>query len=270
MSASISPRRSTRNCRTPDRYSPSHIHTEKKEPLKTLVLPVLDLSDTCCICMEDVDTKKNRATTECGHTFCASCLFRYLEDNDTCPLCRIALRRPVKKTPILTSPVAESLITGISNSREEQEALETTAREMYVEVIYDIAQNGQDGAVPSPTPRLRTRMLQLLREYQIMWGINVSREISQWMQYVSSNPTELPEISEVIEDIPPPPPPPPPVEISDSDRDIMSYLFEININEPIRNHIESQMIHNIGVERIISHSFNQINNVDHYRHPPQS
>ena len=351
MSTSNSTRRSTRIRRAPTRFNPcitkpccSHHekHTEKKEPLPHPALPELDLTDTCCICMEDVDTKKNRVTTECGHTFCSSCLFRHLEENHQCPLCRFALRRPVKKTPTLSPPVAESLITGLGNSSEEQQGIEAIAREMYIQVIDDLGTSAHANHPPidreavwaRASTTIRARMLQLMRGYQIMWGMNVCREISQWMQYVSTNPIGLPnltslnierqihvyrtdyqnvtsmshpdsEINEAaigldvnnindlndyindddlydtdsdsdmpeledtpmsdIEPISPIPLESTPAELSSSDIDVFNYIFEFNRNEPIMNHIEGQIINNIGIERIISNAMNMVNNANHYR-----
>jgi hypothetical protein len=362
MSTSNSMRRSTRIRRAPVRFNPcltksccSHHdkHTEKKELLPPPALPVLDLTDTCCICMEDVDTKKNRVTTECGHTFCSSCLFRHLEENHQCPLCRFALRRPVKKTPILSPPVAESLITSLSNSEEERVQTEIIAREIYFQVREELEpenRENREDAWSRASIAFRSRIRQLMRGHQIMWGYHVCREISQWMQYVSTNPTGLPnltslnleiqdpdqlrenitnvdefiensgegegpdnndyvsdadtEINEAaiglevdnmndlsdyinddenemdsdsdmpgLEDIPmadlEPIPPIPlessPAELSDSDRDVINYIFEFNRNEPIMNHIEGQIINNIGIDRIISDAMNMINNHVHYR-----
>ncbi|KAJ1061432.1 hypothetical protein K5549_018807, partial [Capra hircus] len=31
--------------------------------------------------------------TECLHTFCRSCLVKYLEENNTCPTCRIVIHQ---------------------------------------------------------------------------------------------------------------------------------------------------------------------------------
>ena len=372
MSTSNSMRRSTRTRRPPVRYNPcitkhccSHHeqHTETNEP-KPSPLPELDLTDTCCICMEDVDTKKNRVTTECGHTFCSSCLFRHLEENHQCPLCRFALRRPVKKTPILSPPVAESLITSLSNSEEERVQTEIIAREIYFQSRDELGQNTEDREVAwsRASVDFRSRIRRLMHGYQIMWGYNVCREISQWMQYVSTNPSGLPNltslnleaqveqlreninnvdefienngegegpendytsdadtevmedtaaVAEVIEDdlndlseyiedsqdtdpempeleedegaagpaspngvmdIPVPSIEPIPLnsipaEFTRSDRDVLNYIFEINatLDDPLINHIEGQIINNIGIDRIISDAINRLNNIHHYR-----
>jgi len=38
--------------------------------------------------MEELDNSKNFAKTNCGHSFCLTCLVRSLKNNNTCPLCR--------------------------------------------------------------------------------------------------------------------------------------------------------------------------------------
>ena len=204
---SPSTRRSTRTRISPTRYNPcpakncgsnAIISTEKKE-LITKVM-ALDRIDSCCICMEDVDSKKNCVTTECGHTFCASCLFRYLEENNTCPLCRVVLRRPVKKTPTLTVDVAESLVAGLTTTAEEIQMLETTARGMYIHIMNESGHNiaDHDTAWSNASENIRSRLVGLMCEYQITWGINVCREISQWINYVSTSETNGPlNISEI-------------------------------------------------------------------------
>lgn len=40
---------------------------------------------TCSICMEDAN---NKITTPCSHTFCNTCLTKWLFNNDSCPMCR--------------------------------------------------------------------------------------------------------------------------------------------------------------------------------------
>jgi hypothetical protein len=44
----------------------------------------------CCICFEDMEMV-NFMVTRCGHAFHASCMFRTLEMNDNCPMCRTQL-----------------------------------------------------------------------------------------------------------------------------------------------------------------------------------
>ena len=47
-------------------------------------------NEDCVICMEPLG-KKNVCVTECGHSFCTSCLLRAAQTNTDCPLCRTEL-----------------------------------------------------------------------------------------------------------------------------------------------------------------------------------
>lgn len=61
----------------------------------------------CAICLECISgdgdggssdhQKKNVATTECGHTFCLSCLLTNLSHSNCCPLCRAPIQQNVKR-----------------------------------------------------------------------------------------------------------------------------------------------------------------------------
>jgi hypothetical protein len=59
-----------------------------------------DDDNTCAICLECFDSgcapQKNIATTECGHTFCLSCLLKNLHTSNLCPLCRAPVEQNVK------------------------------------------------------------------------------------------------------------------------------------------------------------------------------
>lgn len=54
----------------------------------------------CAVCLESFDSgyapQKNIATTECGHTFCLSCLLTNLHNSNLCPLCRAPIEKDVK------------------------------------------------------------------------------------------------------------------------------------------------------------------------------
>jgi hypothetical protein len=57
---------------------------------------------TCAICLENINAgygtvQKNIATTECGHTFCLSCLLTNLRVSNLCPLCRDPIEKEVKR-----------------------------------------------------------------------------------------------------------------------------------------------------------------------------
>ena len=59
--------------------------------------------NTCAVCLESFDSgsgyapQKNIATTECGHTFCLSCLLTNLRNSNLCPLCRAPIEKDVKQ-----------------------------------------------------------------------------------------------------------------------------------------------------------------------------
>lgn len=44
--------------------------------------------EECCICYEEIDGKKNKAVTKCGHLFCLTCLLTQFQTKNECPLCR--------------------------------------------------------------------------------------------------------------------------------------------------------------------------------------
>ena len=48
-------------------------------------------TQTCPICWESLDSKKNYSITNCGHTFCFKCITKYATINNTCPMCRSEL-----------------------------------------------------------------------------------------------------------------------------------------------------------------------------------
>ena len=54
----------------------------------------------CPICRELITTHK---ITKCQHTFCGSCLDKWLAENHTCPMCRTELNEPDVKTNNLDS-----------------------------------------------------------------------------------------------------------------------------------------------------------------------
>lgn len=59
-------------------------------------IEALCAASTCAICMEDVG-QKNAASTECGHTFCLSCLLSQLKHSNSCPLCRTPIDQNSKR-----------------------------------------------------------------------------------------------------------------------------------------------------------------------------
>lgn len=60
--------------------------------MSSSAMNVCELPD-CCICMEIINDT-NKTTTECGHTFHSSCIFRNLSQRIECPMCRKELVEP--------------------------------------------------------------------------------------------------------------------------------------------------------------------------------
>lgn len=50
----------------------------------------------CSICLEP-PLPENTGGLPCGHGFCASCILKWLEANNSCPLCRFKVRFAEKK-----------------------------------------------------------------------------------------------------------------------------------------------------------------------------
>jgi hypothetical protein len=95
-------------------------------------------ASTCAICMEDVG-QKNAASTECGHTFCLSCLLSQLKHSNSCPLCRTPIDQNAKK---VLKPLSYS--DGISLLHHELTSLRILEDvEQYVQNAIEISANPQ-------------------------------------------------------------------------------------------------------------------------------
>jgi hypothetical protein len=95
-------------------------------------------ASTCAICMEDVG-QKNAASTECGHTFCLSCLLSQLKHSNSCPLCRTPIDQNAKK---VLKPLSYS--DGISLLDHELTSLRILEDvEQYVQNAVEISANPQ-------------------------------------------------------------------------------------------------------------------------------
>jgi hypothetical protein len=95
-------------------------------------------ASTCAICMEDVG-QKNAASTECGHTFCLSCLLSQLKHSNSCPLCRTPIDQNAKK---VLKPLSYS--DGIALLDHELTSLRILEDiEQYVQNAIEISANPQ-------------------------------------------------------------------------------------------------------------------------------
>ena len=48
------------------------------------------MPEQCAVCLQDLGSK-NVMTTDCGHTFCASCIIKNLHHSNKCPMCRTVI-----------------------------------------------------------------------------------------------------------------------------------------------------------------------------------
>ena len=96
------------NRRTCELFARSH--TSKTDGLKgetvkfdTTAFP------TCMVCMDEVCEVKYSMTLPCGHSFHVTCGVKWLQENNSCPVCRAECGEKIKKKPILTPQVGMSL-----------------------------------------------------------------------------------------------------------------------------------------------------------------
>lgn len=73
--------------------------------------------EECCICYDEIDTKKNNCVTECGHKFCFKCLATAMQRSSACPCCR--------------SPLVESSETSDDEDEEYESDDETELDQQY-------------------------------------------------------------------------------------------------------------------------------------------
>lgn len=53
--------------------------------------------DRCPICMESVLEQR---TLPCGHVFCKDCINRWLVSKNSCPVCRLVVRVPIRRSTV--------------------------------------------------------------------------------------------------------------------------------------------------------------------------
>ena len=75
------------------------------------------MTDECTICLLQY-TEETKKTTECNHTFHDECIGRWLQTNNSCPLCRTVLNQQTR------------IVDGITDTFDETET-ETLPRLIY-------------------------------------------------------------------------------------------------------------------------------------------
>ena len=52
----------------------------------------LTIERKCSICLNNISSKKGHVTTSCQHSFCFKCFMKWIDENNTCPLCRTKVK----------------------------------------------------------------------------------------------------------------------------------------------------------------------------------
>lgn len=55
-------------------------------------------ADTCSICLDKVGVGDDTSRLECGHSYHSSCIYKWLERDSRCPMCRKDTRERVNMT----------------------------------------------------------------------------------------------------------------------------------------------------------------------------
>jgi phosphopantothenoylcysteine synthetase/decarboxylase len=107
--------------------------------------------NVCTICL-GVIGDVNKATTECGHNFCLSCLLESLDKKNICPLCRKTLepKRPERYKKI-TIESTNKYIEEIVNSYD-------------ISLVLYLLKNTQRNSYMNLVVHLRTIMIDLIRK----------------------------------------------------------------------------------------------------------
>jgi len=114
------------------------VDAETSTETSTSCLDHHDEVKTCAICLDAVG-QKNVASTECGHTYCLSCLFSHLKHSNSCPLCRTPVDQNSKRVlkPLSYSDGIALLDHGL-NAYELYDSIE-----QYVQNAIEVSANPQ-------------------------------------------------------------------------------------------------------------------------------
>lgn len=100
----------------------------------------------CCICMETLQSDKNIAITQCGHTFCLQCLLIHFTEKNSCPLCRTTLISKSDLYPNQNPNPTTDLDTNISESFPDLLPIPSPMRTPF-RIVSHLFQHG-----PHPSP----------------------------------------------------------------------------------------------------------------------
>jgi hypothetical protein len=144
----------------------------------------------CPVCLEQIGDN-NRITTECGHTFHASCIIQNLHTSPLCPMCRGVLddsSNEERRITDLDDETMDSLVDGILHG--------TRSNQRIANNILIFVDNYMNGSIPNNRDTLRTSIVSTIGDYANEFAFDYTQMLRDWA-------------NEPLMDIEIPPPPPP-------------------------------------------------------------
>jgi hypothetical protein len=150
----------------------------------------------CPVCLEEIGDN-NRITTQCGHTFHASCIIRNLHTSPLCPMCRTVLDDSPNAQNQLEDLDDETLDTLV-----ESILFGTRSNHRITNNIMIYVDNYLNGSIAINRDGLRRSIASTIGDYANEFAFDYTHMLRDWASESLLN-SEIPE----------PPPPPPPVEV---------------------------------------------------------
>jgi len=144
----------------------------------------------CPVCLEAIGDN-NRITTECGHTFHASCIIQNLHTSALCPMCRTGLDDAPNAQRHLEDLDDETMDTLVDSILDG-----THSNDRVTNNIMIFVDNYLNGSIPNNRDALRTSIAEAIGDYANEFAFDYTHMLRDW----ASNPI-------LFYGIPPPPPP---------------------------------------------------------------
>ena len=132
----------------------------------------------CPVCLEEIGDN-NRITTECGHTFHASCIIQNLHTSPLCPMCRTDLDdAPTAQRHLedLDDETMDTLVDSILDG--------THSNHRVTNNIMIFVDNYLNGSIPNNRDALRTSISEAICDYANEFAFDYTHMLRDW----ASNP----------------------------------------------------------------------------------
>ena len=152
--------------------------------------------EECPICLEHIG-ESNRITTQCGHTFHASCIIQNLHTSPLCPMCRGALDdTPTARQQLddLDYETMDLLVDSILHGTRSNQRI-TNNIMIYVD-------NFINGSIPNNRDTLRRSISSTIVDYVNEFASDYTHTLRDWATESIDRVTEDPEIPIEIPEIP--------------------------------------------------------------------